>query len=135
MNLYLRTYVVTLSDTPYSLVRLRPSAQFSVGMPIEANLGRKGKYYRGTIVRMQLNGNYEVKYDDGETEENVSAGDIRALLAGESRKFKFKLRNRNRNRNCNRNRNRNHNSNSIPKGQEQEARVIVKVGKITTSSV
>jgi hypothetical protein len=56
--------------------------KFEEGDNVEANYKGKGKYYPGKISRARLNGTYDIAYDDGERESNVSSDFVRAVDAG-----------------------------------------------------
>ncbi|CAN0512985.1 unnamed protein product, partial [Discosporangium mesarthrocarpum] len=45
------------------------------GDRIEANYHGKGRYFKGRIVRMNLDGTFNIEYDDGDKENGV-AGDM-----------------------------------------------------------
>jgi serine/threonine protein kinase len=52
--------------------------KFEEGDKVEANYKGKGKYYPGKISRAQLNGTYDIAYNDGEREMSKEASDIRS---------------------------------------------------------
>ena len=53
-------------------------AAFSVLQKVEANYGGEGKWYPGSIAKVNSNGTYNIGYDDGDSEENVPADRVRA---------------------------------------------------------
>jgi ribosomal protein L35AE/L33A len=55
----------------------RRSENLEVGTKVEANYRGKGKFYSGKIVRVRLNGTYDIDYDDGESEQSVARNLIR----------------------------------------------------------
>lgn len=79
--IYAGTYDVKYDDgdaeafVPSSRIRARPS--YTVGMAVEANFGGQGKFYSGTIAAAHSDGTYDVAYNDGDRERNVSAAMIR----------------------------------------------------------
>ena len=52
---------------------------FSVGTKVEAQYAGMSDWYKGVIERLNANGTYFVKYDDGDTEDNVPPQLIRAI--------------------------------------------------------
>ena len=50
---------------------------FKIGSIVEANFRGNGKWFRGTIQRVGVNGHFDVYYDDGATENNLSGRLIR----------------------------------------------------------
>ena len=80
-HIYVGTYDVKYEDgdaeafVPSSRIRARPS--YAVGMAVEANFGGQGKFYSGTIAAANNDGTYDVAYNDGDRERNVSAAMIR----------------------------------------------------------
>ena len=49
-----------------------------VGTAIEANYRGKGKWFPGTIAKVHANGTYNIKYADGDAENNVLEALVRA---------------------------------------------------------
>ena len=65
---------------PEELVRSKNSfgmSDFRVGAIIEGNFRGNGKWFRGTIQRVGIDGYYDVSYDDGATENNLPGRLIR----------------------------------------------------------
>jgi hypothetical protein len=54
------------------------AASFTMGMKVECNYRKRGKYYPGKISKLFEDGSYGVDYDDGELETRVNANEIRA---------------------------------------------------------
>jgi hypothetical protein len=52
------------------------------GDKVEAYMKNKGKYYPGKIIRVRDDGTYDIKYDNGETEEHVEINLIRIVFEG-----------------------------------------------------
>jgi len=54
---------------------------FKVGAAVEANWNSEGTWYPGKIAVSHGDGTYDIAYDDGDSEEKVSASDIRQIMA------------------------------------------------------
>jgi len=52
---------------------------FRIGDPVEADYQGRGRYYPGKISRVRLNGEYDIAYDNGDSESGVSPHHIRSL--------------------------------------------------------
>ncbi|CAM9911399.1 unnamed protein product, partial [Choristocarpus tenellus] len=52
---------------------------FLEGDKVEANYRGKGRYHRGRVAHVNLDGTFNINYDDGEKERDVSEGMIRSL--------------------------------------------------------
>lgn len=65
------------SATPGGNAGSVSSSGFKVGDKIEANYRNKGIYFPGTIRQARPSGGFEIAYDDGETEADVSVERIR----------------------------------------------------------
>jgi hypothetical protein len=62
----------TEKKVPLDLISAAAVAgQFAVGEKIEARFGGKDKYYSGVIVSDNLDGTYQVRYADGDSEQDV----------------------------------------------------------------
>ena len=48
-----------------------------MGETVEARYKNGSQYYKGNIVSVNSNGTYDIRYDDGDEERNVSAYKIR----------------------------------------------------------
>ena len=44
-----------------------------MGETVEARYKNGSQYYKGNIVSVNSNGTYDIRYDDGDEERNVSA--------------------------------------------------------------
>merc|ERR1712100_712268 len=53
--------------------------KLSVGTPVEARYQGRTKYYPGKILRARISGKYDIAYDDGEREMQVTRDMIRVL--------------------------------------------------------
>jgi hypothetical protein len=53
------------------------TATFTVGVKVECNYRKRGKYYPGKISKLFEDGSYGVDYDDGELETRVNSSEIR----------------------------------------------------------
>ena len=60
------------------------------GTKVEANYGGKGKWYKGKIDRVNRNGTFDIKYDDGDSERGVRKNMVRSLEGGKKKKKKKK---------------------------------------------
>jgi hypothetical protein len=56
------------------------TATFTVGVKVECNYRKRGKYYPGKISKLFEDGSYGVDYDDGELETRVNSSEIRLDL-------------------------------------------------------
>ena len=56
--------------------------EFAVGDAVEANYGGEGHWYPGRIASFD-SGSYEIAYDDGESESNVSLANVRRASSAE----------------------------------------------------
>ncbi|CAN0497871.1 unnamed protein product, partial [Discosporangium mesarthrocarpum] len=52
------------------------------GDKVEANYRGKGRFYKGRVGRVNLDGSYNIDYDDGEKERGVPADMVRGLSSG-----------------------------------------------------
>ncbi|CAM9984394.1 unnamed protein product, partial [Laminaria digitata] len=50
------------------------------GDRIEGNFQGRGRYYKGRISRQNLDGSFNIDYDDGEKERGVSRGMVRPMM-------------------------------------------------------
>eukprot|EP01042_Synura_sphagnicola_P000182 gene182-183_t len=64
------------------LIRKRADIVFTVGEKVEGNYKGKGKFFSGVISRARVNGTYDIDYDDGEKETEMSVDLIRGLDGG-----------------------------------------------------
>ena len=55
------------------------SVKLSVGTKIEARYGGKQKWYKGAIAKVNGNGTYDIKYEDGDSERAVRTDFIRRI--------------------------------------------------------
>ena len=53
------------------------ASEMRVGAEIEADYRRSGKYYAGTITRVNRDNTVDIKYDDGETELDMEPSSVR----------------------------------------------------------
>ncbi|KAG5176716.1 hypothetical protein JKP88DRAFT_170998, partial [Tribonema minus] len=53
--------------------------KFEVGDEVEANFKGKGRWFKGTVRAVHRDGTYDVRYADGDTEDGVTASNLRAL--------------------------------------------------------
>lgn len=60
----------------------KPTPKFAVGARVEAKFDDGSTYYPGTVTRVGKGGStYAIKFDDGDKDNSVPAGDIRAPVA------------------------------------------------------
>lgn len=62
-----------------SAVSQSPTESLREGMKVEANYRGRGKFYPGKVKKVNDDGSYEIDYDDGECENNVSQSNLRVL--------------------------------------------------------
>jgi len=63
-----------------------PVARFKYGDRIEARFrGRSVRYFPGRIAKVNSDGTYDIRYDDGDVENNAKEEHIRALLSSSRR--------------------------------------------------
>lgn len=53
--------------------------KMKTGMRVEANWNDFGEYYPGEVADINDDGTYDVKYDDGWTENNLESGDVKKV--------------------------------------------------------
>ena len=56
-----------------------------VGSVVQADYQGKGKYYKGKIMRVRLNGTYDILYDDGNMEQSLHPSLIRTVSSSPKR--------------------------------------------------
>ncbi|GMI22795.1 hypothetical protein TeGR_g14200, partial [Tetraparma gracilis] len=59
-----------------------PSRRWAAGQAVEAKYRGKGKWYKGKISRVRLNGNLDIKYDDGDSEQDMDPSNVRPVAGG-----------------------------------------------------
>jgi len=55
--------------------------RFTQGQKIEARYRGKAKWYKGEVARVRLNGNIDVRYDDGDKDDNLDPEMVRAFVS------------------------------------------------------
>ena len=65
-----------------------------MGETVEARYKNGSQYYKGNIVSVNSNGTYDIRYDDGDEERNVSAYKIRRKAGAASHQTKGRRRRR-----------------------------------------
>jgi len=63
-------------------------ASFQVGDKVTADYGSSGTWYNGTVTKCNVDGTYDVEYEDGDTEEGIPASKINANDLDESQASK-----------------------------------------------
>ena len=66
------------APAPASAAEEATSDGFEAGMQVEARYKGKKKWYKGTVMKRNDDGSYEIMYDDGDKESGVSADFVKA---------------------------------------------------------
>jgi hypothetical protein len=76
-----------MPDEPAKLAKsvevfaVEPGHSFLKGQAIKANYHGKGRYFAGQIAKVHANGTFDVAYDDGDSEAQVSIENLKPLRA------------------------------------------------------
>ncbi|KAG1696420.1 hypothetical protein DVH05_018552 [Phytophthora capsici] len=81
------TYDITFNDgdserrVPLSRIKKKieessPKKKFAVGDSVQAKYKKGSKYFPGKISRIRSDGTYDIRYDDGDTEQHVESSHI-----------------------------------------------------------
>lgn len=73
--------VRSLPTTDASSAKSSSATAFNVGNKVEANYKGKGKWFKAKIRFAHRNGTFDVRYDDGDSEQGVEAENLRSLLS------------------------------------------------------
>lgn len=68
-----------LGGSPRGGIEVEEPKQLQRGDLVEARYKGGKRFYKGKIMRVNINGTYDIAYDDGDRERGVSAEDVRSL--------------------------------------------------------